>query len=145
MDTKKYQKIVDKNIPKENVVNNCIRSFIVGGLIGVLGELIIQIYTSCGIPSQDAGTFMIITLIFIGSLLTALGFFDTAVGYIKAGFIVPITGFAHAMTSAALDHKREGFITGIGANIFKLSGSVILYGIVSAYIFGLIRLFIFGG
>ncbi len=145
MDTKKYQNIVDKNIPKEDVIKNCIKSFIVGGLIGMLGEFIIELYTSCGVPSQEAGTFMIITLIFIASLLTALGFFDSAVGCIKAGFIVPITGFAHGMTSAALEHRREGLITGIGANIFKLTGSVILYGIVSAYVFGLIRLLIFGG
>lgn len=146
MDSKKYKKIVDKVIPKENLLENGIKAFIVGGLIGILGQFLVDLYSSSfGIPTTEAGTYMIITLIFVGSLLTAFGFFDTIVGFIKAGLIVPITGFAHAMTSAALEHKKEGLILGIGANIFKLSGSVILYGIVSAYIFGLIRLLIFGG
>ena len=84
----------------------------------------------------------IITLIFIGCLLTCFGFFDKWVNFAKAGLFVPITGFAHAMMSASLEYKKEGLVTGIGANMFKLAGTVIIYGVVSAYIFGLIRLVI---
>jgi stage V sporulation protein AC len=88
---------------------------------------------------------MIITLIFIASLFTALGFFDNFVSFARAGLIVPITGFAHSMASAAIEYRREGLVTGIGANIFKLSGTVILYGVVAAYVFGIIRYLLFGG
>ena len=85
------------------------------------------------------------SLIALASLFTALGFFDKLVNWARCGLIIPITGFAHSMTSAAIEFKREGYVTGLGANIFKLAGTVILYGIVSAYIFGIIRYLIFGG
>ena len=87
---------------------------------------------------------MIVIFIFTASLLTALGFFDKLVNKFKCGLLIPITGFAHSMTSAALDYKNEGPIYGIGSNIFKLAGSVILYGVVSAWFFGMIRYFIGG-
>lgn len=88
---------------------------------------------------------MIITLIFIGCLLTCFGFFDKWVNFAKAGLIVPITGFAHSMMSAALDYRKEGLVTGLGASMLKLAGSVIIFGVVSAYVFGLIRILLFGG
>ena len=81
----------------------------------------------------------------VSSFLTAIGVMDRCVSVLKSVLIIPITGFAHSMTSAALEYRKEGLILGIGANIFKLAGSVILYGIVSVYIFGLIRLLIIGG
>ena len=82
--------------------------------------------------------------IVFASLCTALGFFDKWVTKFKCGLLIPITGFAHSLTSAAIEYKNEGLILGIGSNIFKLAGSVILYGIVSVYIFGLLRVFILG-
>ena len=88
---------------------------------------------------------MLITFIFITCLLTGLGIFDKLVKRFKMGLIIPITGFAHSMQSSILDYKKEGPIYGFGSNIFKLAGSVILYGIVSAYIFGLIRYLLYGG
>lgn len=146
MDKEKYKKLVDMNIPKENVVINAVKAFIVGGIMGIIGQGLIDLYTNWfDISTKDAAPFMIITLIFIGSLLTALGVFDKLVSWANAGLIVPITGFAHAMTSSAMEYKKEGLILGIGANIFKLTGSVILYGVVSAYVFGLIRFLFFGG
>ena len=87
---------------------------------------------------------MITIFIFIASLSTALGFFDTLVTKFKCGLLIPITGFAHAMTSSSLDYKNEGPIYGIGSNMFKLAGSVIIYGIVSAWLFGTIR-YLLGG
>lgn len=146
MQREKYKKLVDKNIPKENVAINAVKAFLVGGVMGMIGQGLIDLYTTWfDISTKDAAPFMIITLIFIGSLLTAFGVFDKMVSWANCGLIVPITGFAHAMTSAAMEYRKEGLILGIGANIFKLTGSVILYGVVAAYIFGLIRFLFFGG
>lgn len=143
MDKKRYQNLVDNICPKENVLINTIKSFIIGGLMGIIGQGLIDFYCSVfNIPSNDAAPYMSITLIIIGSVLTAFGFFDKIVTWANAGIIVPITGFAHAMTSAAMEYRKEGLILGVGANIFKLTGSVILYGVVAAYIFGLIRFLI---
>ena len=138
MDKEKYKKLVDKHIPKENVGINALKAFIVGGILGVIGQGLIDLYTNWfNISTSDAAPYMII--------LTALGVFDKLVSWANAGLLVPITGFAHAMTSAALEYKKEGLILGIGANIFKLTGSVILYGVVAAYFFGVIRFLFFGG
>ena len=146
MKKNKYQQIIDKHMPKENRLKNGFIAFLIGGLMGVIGQLLIDFYAAfLEISSKEAGTFMIITLIFIGCLLTCLGFFDKIVNFAKAGLIVPITGFAHSMMSAALEYKKEGLVTGIGANMLKLAGSVIIFGVVSAYTFGLIRILLFGG
>ncbi len=145
MEKRKYQSIVDKYTPKENRFYNGLIAFVVGGLMGVLGEILMEVYSYyLNIPTKEASVFMIVTLIFIGCLFTCLGFFDRVVHFCKCGLIVPITGFAHAMMSAALEYKGDGFILGLGSNIFKITGSVILYGVVSAYVFGLIRLLIGG-
>ena len=97
------------------------------------------------LPRKESGVLVILTLIVIASVLTALGVFDVLVTKVKSALIIPITGFAHSMTSAAIEYKHEGLVLGIGANIFKLAGTVVLYGVVSVYFFGLIRLLIMGG
>ncbi|MBE6153016.1 MAG: stage V sporulation protein AC [Firmicutes bacterium] len=146
MQKEKYKKLVDKNTPKENVGINALKAFLIGGVMGIIGQVLIDLYTNLfDISTKDAAPFMIITLILIASILTAFGVFDKIVSWANCGLIVPITGFAHAMTSAAMEYRKEGLILGIGANIFKLTGSVILYGVVSAYVFGLIRFLFFGG
>ena len=143
MEKYKYKDIVNYNTPKENTLLNALVAFISGGVMGLNGNLLVNFYSSMlSIPTSDASVFMIITLIFFGCLFTALGFFDKWVTFCKCGLIIPITGFAHSMMSASLEYKKEGLITGIGANMFKLAGTVIIYGVVSAYIFGLIRLVI---
>ena len=137
---KKYETIVNKNKPKEPKLKYALTAFLVGGSIGLLGEILIRLYIYFfSLSRNDASTYMIITFIFLASLFTALGFFDKLVAKAKAGLLIPITGFAHSMTSAALDYKHEGPIYGVGSNVFKLSGSVIFYGVVSAWFFGLIR------
>lgn len=142
----KYQNIVDKHTPKEDIVKNAILTFAVGGLLGSLSELLLRVYSmTLNLPRKESGVLVILTLIVIASILTALGIFDVLVSKLKAALIIPITGFAHSMTSAALEYKHEGLVLGIGANIFKLAGTVILYGVVSVYFFGLIRLLIMGG
>lgn len=146
MNKERYKEITNEIVPEEDKVKNGFTAFLVGGLVGLLGQIIVFVLeNNFDIAHKDATSIMIVFLIFVASLCTALGFFDNLVSKAKAGLIVPITGFAHAMTSAMLDYKKEGFVTGIGANAFKLTGSVILYGVVSAYIFGLVRYLFFGG
>ncbi len=145
MKEKDYKNLVKKYEPKEERLKNAITAFITGGLMGVLGQGITDLYIYIfNIPVKESTVYMIITLIFFGCLFTCLGWFDKIVNFAKCGLIVPITGFAHSMQSAALEYKKEGLVTGIGANMFKLSGSVIVFGIVSAYILGLLRLVIGG-
>lgn len=146
MEKKEYQKIVNKHKPTEKRIQNAVISFLVGGLVGTLGQVLIDLYSNLlNISTKDASVFMIVTLVFVAALFTALGFFDKWVTFAKCGLIIPITGFAHSMTSAGIEYKKEGPIYGLGANIFKLAGSVILYGIVSAWIFGTIRYLLLGG
>lgn len=146
MDKNKYKNIVDKHTPKENVLYNALIAFIVGGIMGVIGQGLVDLYSYfLNISTNDAAVLMIVTLVVLGCFLTCLGFFDKMVNFAKCGLIIPITGFAHAMMSAALEYRKEGLVTGIGANMFKLAGSVIVFGVVGAYFFGLIRLIILGG
>lgn len=145
MEKKKYSELVKKYKPKEEVLKNGLIAFVTGGLMGIIGQGLIDLYVYLfNVPTKEAGIYMIVTLIFLGCLLTCLGFFDKIVNYCKCGLIIPITGFAHAMQSAALEYKKEGLVTGIGASMFKLAGSVIIFGVVSAYFFGIIRLLIGG-
>ena len=145
MEDKLYKKIADFHKAKEERFKNAVIAFVVGGLVGLLGEGIIEFICYFFHESRsNAQVFMSVILIFIASLLTALGFFDKLVTKCKCGLLIPITGFAHSMTSAALDYRKEGPIYGLGSNIFKLAGSVILYGVVSAWLFGMIRYFIGG-
>lgn len=146
MEKTKYKKIVDKYTPNEPRLRNAIIAFLIGGLMGVLGNFLIDAYSYYfDLSSKDASVFMIITLVFAGCFLTCLGFFDKWVNFAKCGLIVPITGFAHAMMSAALEYRKEGLVTGLGANMFKIAGSVIIFGVVSSYIFGLLRILVMGG
>lgn len=145
MEKKKYVDLVNSKSPKENVLFNTIIAFIVGGIMGVIGQFLIDLYSYIfSIPTAQASIFMIVTLIFIGCLLTCFGFFDKIIHKARCGLLIPITGFANAMMSATLEYKKEGLITGIGANMFKIAGSVIIYGVISAYVFGIIRLIIIG-
>ena len=145
MTKEKYEKVSSHHKAKIPKLKNALIAFISGGFIGLLGEGIIELLClNFHLSRSTSGTIMIVIIIFVASLSTALGFFDKLVTKFKCGLLIPITGFAHSMTSAALDYKREGPIYGIGANIFKLAGSVILYGIIAAWFFGMIR-FLLGG
>ena len=145
MDNKEYSKLVSFYTPKESLFKNILISFFVGGLLGFIGNLLVDIFSYMfDISSSDASTLMIISLIFITCLLTSLGSFDRLVTKSRCGLIIPITGFAHAMMSASLEYRKEGFVTGIGTNMFKLAGSVIIFGIVAAFIFGFIKFILIG-
>lgn len=146
MEKTEYNEFIKKYIPKEDRLKNAVVSFLCGGLLGAFSELLLECYEVWfSLPRKESGVLVILTLIVVASILTALGIFDVAVAKVKSALIIPITGFAHSMTSAALEYRTEGLILGIGANIFKLAGTVILYGIVAVYFFGLIRLVLMGG
>lgn len=141
----KYKKIVEKHKPKESRIQNVFIAFVTGGFLGTIGQLLTELFIKAfSLSFKDASSLMGIVLIFIGCLFTSLGFFDKWVNFCKCGLIIPTTGFAHSITSCAIEYKREGFIFGLGANFFKIAGSVILYGIVSAWFFGIVRLLIGG-
>ena len=142
----KYNQIVNKHTPKEDRLKNAIITFLAGGTFGLLAELLLRGYMIWfNLPRKESGVVVTLTLVIVASILTALGVFVVFVTKLKSALIIPITGFAHSMTAAALEYRKEGLVLGIGANIFKLAGTVILYGIVSVYIFGLIRLLVMGG
>lgn len=145
MKKEEYQQLVKQYSPKEPKLRNALVAFVVGGTIGFIGEVIINILMeSFGISRVDSSAWLAFILILFASFMTAIGKFDNWVLKAKCGLIIPTTGFAHSVQSAAIDYKKDGFITGIGANIFKLAGSVILYGIVSAFFFVLVKVMIYG-
>ncbi len=145
MNKDEYQKLVKKHEPQENKTQNALVAFLVGGLIGFMVEGIIQLLMGIFELSRvDASTWTCLIVIFIASLFTALGFFDNWMSKAKAGLLLPTTGFAHSVSSSALDYKKEGLITGLGANFFKLAGSVILFGILSAFVLVIVRVIMFG-
>ena len=142
----KYLDIVDKHTPREDRLKNAIVTFLAGGVFGALAEFLLRCYMMWfSLPRKESGVIVTLTLVVVASILTALGVFDVCVSKLKSALIIPITGFAHSMTAAALEYRKEGLVLGIGANIFKLAGTVILYGIVSVYIFGIIRMLVMGG
>ena len=144
---KEYKKYVDEISPKPTYLKNYILAFIVGGIICVIGQGIKDLYLNIGnLNDLSAGNATSITLIFIGAFLTGLGVYDMKEKRAGAGSIIPITGFANSIVSPAMEYKREGFILGVGANLFKIAGPVLVYGIGSSiicgffyYIFTLIR------
>jgi stage V sporulation protein AC len=121
-------------------VANCLKAFLVGGIICTLGQAIQNFYIAFfDFNEKNAGNPTVATLILISALLTGFGIYDRIGQFAGAGSAVPVTGFANSMTSAALEHRSEGIVLGVATNMFKLAGNVIVFGTVSAYIVGIIR------
>lgn len=134
-----YKKLVDQRSPKPNLIKNCIWAFVVGGIICCIGEGINDVLTIIAkLPKDPAATFTSIILVFIGALLTGLDLYDSIGKRAGAGSIVPITGFANSVVSPAIEYKKEGYVFGVGAKIFTIAGPVILYGVFSSVIVGLV-------
>ncbi len=137
-----YKNSIKKYQPKPRYFINCVKAFLVGGAICCVGQGIQNFYmTVFHFSEKDVGNPTVATLILISSLLTGLGLYDKLGQFAGAGSAVPVTGFANSMTSAAMEYKSEGIVLGIATNMFKLAGSVIVFGAVSAYIVGIIRYF----
>jgi stage V sporulation protein AC len=140
-DKESYKQVVDEYTPKNKMLKNCIWAFIFGGAICLLGEIIKNIFiTMFSVAEKDAGPMSSVVLVALSALLTGLGLYDNLGKVGGAGTVVPITGFANSVVSPALEYKREGFILGTAANIFKLAGPVLVYGYLSAFIVGILSL-----
>ena len=139
MDKKTYKRFADAHAPHSPIGKDCLNAFWIGGLICALGQGFNDLYQyACGLEQKDATTLGAVTLVFIAVLLTALGVFGNIARVAGAGTLVPITGFANAVVSPAIDSKSEGLVLGIGAKIFTVAGPVLLYGVLSGAIYGLI-------
>lgn len=139
-DQQQYQQLLKANELKPNSILNALTAFLSGGIVCMIGQFLIDFYaTILNIPIKEASEPATVTIILVGALLTGLGWFDTLAGFAGAGIAVPVTGFANSVVAAALEYKREGFVLGIGSRIFSLAGSVITYGVVTAFFVGLIH------
>ena len=138
MTEKEYGKLVKDMMPKSPIWKDCLNAFWIGGLICAIGQAILNAYLALGLPEKEAGTAMSMTLVLISALLTGFSMYDNIAKHAGAGTLVPITGFANAISSAAIEFKTEGFILGVGAKMFTIAGPVIVYGVAASVVYGLI-------
>ena len=144
MSKKEYNRYVARLAQKSPLGKDLLRSFLVGGLICVIGQLILNGFTALDLSEQDAAAATSVSLEFLSAVLTGLSVYDDIAKFAGAGTLVPITGFANAVVSPAIEFKAEGFVTGMAAKMFIIAGPVIVYGTVASVLYGLI-LVIFGG
>ena len=138
MTNQEYNEYVKKKMPKSPLVPDMLKAFLVGGAICVIGQLLMSFFKSRGLSQEHAGTAVSLTLVFVGALLTGLGVYDDMGKFAGAGTLVPITGFANSVVAPALEFKREGLILGTCARMFAIAGPVIVYGVGSSVIYGLL-------
>ena len=139
-DKEAYKKLAQRHTPKKPVAANCIKAFLGGGLICLLGQFIQGIYIAYfGFDERSASNPTVATLVFLSVLLTGLGVYDRIGQWAGAGSAVPVTGFANAMSAAALEHRSEGYVLGVGGQMFKVAGPVIVFGTVAAFFVALIK------
>lgn len=138
MEKETYKKYVEARAPHSPIVKDCIFAFLSGGAICALAEGLKNLYLSLGLNEEDGGTLVSVTLVFVAVLLTGLGVFDNIAKYAGAGTLVPITGFANSVASPAIDSRGEGTVLGVGAKIFTVAGPVLLYGIFTGALYGVI-------
>lgn len=133
-----YDSYVKEKTPNSPIIKNCIRAFIVGGAICMLGQGIKELMLYLGVGAEEVKTVTPIIIVFLGGLFTALGLYDKLGKFAGGGSIIPISGFANSIVSCAIEFKKEGFIMGIGAKMFTIAGPVIVYGTVASVIYGVI-------
>ena len=138
MTPKEYQDYVAKKQKKSPIVKDTVLAFLIGGAICVLGQGIQELWTAAGLDRESAGTATSVSLVFLSILLTGLNLYNKIGRFGGAGTLVPITGFANAVASPAIDFKAEGFILGVGAKMFTIAGPVIVYGVSASVVYGLI-------
>ena len=137
-DSENYKKYVNARAKKSPLAKDCLRAFLVGGAICTGAQGLLALYKGWGMEKDDAAALVSVTLVFLTALLTGLGVFDNIAKFAGAGTLVPITGFANAVSAPAIDTKGEGFVLGVGAKIFSIAGPVILYGITAGTLYGVI-------
>ena len=138
MNSKEYGALAGRRAARTPLLSSCLAAFLVGGAICLFGQALGDAYRLLGMDERTAGTLVSVSLIFLSALLTGLGVFDTVARVAGAGTLVPVTGFANAVVSPALDATREGRILGVGAKIFTVAGPVLLYAVLSGALYGLL-------
>ncbi|GAA0718455.1 stage V sporulation protein AC [Clostridium malenominatum] len=138
----KFKQLSTEIEPKYSTLKNCFFAFIVGGIICCIGQFFNNYFLSKGIPKEEVGTYVSIIMVFIGALLTGLGVYDKIATFAGAGTVVPITGFSNSIVSPAIEFKKEGYVFGVGAKMFTIAGPVLVYGISSSVIVGLVYYFL---
>lgn len=134
----KYNQYVKDVTPKFNMWANCLKAFIVGGIICTIGQALVNLYMNWGADFELAKSYNILSLVFMSVLLTGLGIYQKIAKFGGAGTLVPITGFANSVVAPVVEYKKEGQVFGIGCKIFTIAGPVILYGIFISWLLGLI-------
>ena len=138
MSNEEYSRYASQHMPRSHMGQNMLRAFVVGGAICTLGQGLTEAYTALGLDAEGAGAACSVTLILFGVVLTGLGVYDRLAKFAGAGTLVPITGFANAMASPALEFKTEGKITGTAAKMFVIAGPVIVFGVSAGAVYGLL-------
>lgn len=142
MTQQEYDEFVKQETPNSTLGLNCLKAFVIGGIICVIGQLLLNLFEKWGLSKEDAGTMVSVTLVFLGALLTGLDIYPKIAKHAGAGTIVPITGFANSIAAPALESKTEGYVLGVGAKIFTIAGPVILFGVLASVIAGIVYMFI---
>lgn len=140
---KEYQQYVEKKAPKSRLLRNMLRAFVVGGLICIIGQLISNFFKARGIGQEETSSLTAIIMVFLGAFFTGLNVYDDLGKFAGAGSIVPITGFANSIVSPAMEFKSEGYIMGVGARMFVIAGPVLVYGISTSVLVGIIYYLLF--
>ena len=140
---KKFTMLTKEEKPKPKIIKNCIWAFVIGGIICDIGQLVMNFLSKYDFTKDQVGTITSIILVFFGALLTGIGIYDKLAEKAGAGTVVPITGFSNAIVSAAIEFKKEGFVFGVAAKMFTIAGPVLVYGISSSVIIGIIYYFFF--
>lgn len=135
---KAYSKYAKSFTPKPKYVSNCLKAFVVGGAICTAALWYQNLLQDAGLSKDDAGAFVTITLVALAQLLTGIGVFDVIAKFAGAGVIVPITGFANSMVAPAIEYKKEGPVLGVGAKLFSVAGPVLVCGISTATVVGIL-------
>ena len=142
MTNQDYEQYIKQKMPKSPLWKDMVCAFLIGGLICCVGQGLMDGYQALGASHEDAGTWCSVTLVFLGALLTGIGVYDDVARAAGAGTLVPITGFANAVVSPALEFKTEGLIAGMAAKIFTIAGPVIVFGIAASAVYGVILMLV---
>ena len=138
-----YEEMMKQAVPRSNVKVNVSMAFLIGGSICTIGQLLFTAFQNLGFTADQAAAWTTVTLVICSAVLTGFGLYEKLARHAGAGTLVPITGFANAISSAAIESKTEGFVLGIGTKIFTIAGPVILYGCTASVIYGLVYYFFY--